>query len=205
MPHGSGTAIKDRRLRRSNLALSSAPVLPIPDRNQPFTDISGTSTTAWGALLVQEDRVVAYTRISSCALSFPISPANKGLAVSHALKEWRCYLADAPEATLVTDPCPNTYIKIWVGYPGLYECRRPNHAPVLKNQEQRATWLTSLRGIKGLAAQVVNRAPYARTDHLSDSKSTGTPVHTRGGAVPPPGGPPAAPTRATPSPGSSKL
>ena len=91
-------------------ALTSAPVLTIPDLNKPFTVVSDASKIASGAVLLQEGRVVAY-------ISKKFSPAeiNYGtgeqemLGVINALKEWRCYLEGAQNTVLVTDHNPNTF------------------------------------------------------------------------------------------------
>ena len=93
-------------------ALSTAPVLIIPDLNKPFTVISDASTIASGAVLLQEDRVVAYTSKKFTPAEYHYSTGEQELlGVIHALKEWRCYLEGAPEVTLVTDHHPNTYLQ----------------------------------------------------------------------------------------------
>jgi hypothetical protein len=87
-------------------------VLTVPDLNRPFTVISDASTIASGAVLIQDDRVVAYTSKKFSPAEFNYTTGEQEfLWVINALKEWRCYLEGAPDVTLVTDHHPNTYLQ----------------------------------------------------------------------------------------------
>jgi len=92
------------------LALSSAPVLVVPDLNKPYTLVSDASMIASGAVLLQEGRVVAYTskKHSPAEINYTTGEQEM-LGVINALKEWRCYLEGAENVILVTDHNPNTY------------------------------------------------------------------------------------------------
>ena len=90
-------------------ALTSSPVLILPDFNKPFELVSDASLLGTGAVLLQEGKVVAYT-------SKKFIPAEKNyttteqelLGVVNALGEWRCYFG-ASDLTLVTDHNPLQY------------------------------------------------------------------------------------------------
>ena len=92
-------------------ALTTAPVLRLPDFNLPFEVVVDASLNGTGAVLMQEHQPICYT-------SSKFIPAERNyttgeqelLAVYKALKEWRCYLEGAKGLTLVTDHNPNTYL-----------------------------------------------------------------------------------------------
>ncbi len=92
-------------------ALTTAPVLRLPDFNLPFEVVADASLNGTGAVLMQEHQPICYT-------SSKFTPAERNyttgeqelLAVYKALKEWRCYLEGAKGLTLVTDHNPNTYL-----------------------------------------------------------------------------------------------
>ena len=91
-------------------ALSSPPVLKLPDFERPFTIISDASLLGTGALLMQDAHPVAYT-------SKKFSPAERNyttteqemLGVVRALTEWR-YACEGPETTIQTDHNPLIYL-----------------------------------------------------------------------------------------------
>lgn len=78
-------------------AMCSPPVLALPDFNEPFLVKTDASNFAVGGVLMQADRIVAYTgrKMSSAELSYPVQEQEL-LAVIHALRVWRPYLLDQP-------------------------------------------------------------------------------------------------------------
>ena len=92
-------------------ALVTPPLLAFPDPQQPYQVVTDASCVGIAAVLLQNDRPVAYE-------SRKLSPAEKNyttteqelLAVVHALRVWQCYLAGAT-FEVVTDHCPNTYLQ----------------------------------------------------------------------------------------------
>ena len=95
-------------------ALTSAPVLALPDFSKPFELIADACETpaAIGSLLLQGGRPVAYysRKLSGPELNYSVSDIEM-LAVVASLKEWRCYLEGRP-FTVVTDHKPNTYLDV---------------------------------------------------------------------------------------------
>ena len=92
-------------------ALVTPPLLAFPDPQQPYQVVTDASCVGIAAVLLQNDRPVAYE-------SRKLSPAEKNyttteqelLAVVHALRVWQCYLEGAT-FEVVTDHCPNTYLQ----------------------------------------------------------------------------------------------
>jgi hypothetical protein len=86
-------------------AMSSAPVLSIPDFSQPFAIETDASATGVGAVLLQNGHPLAF-------ISKSLGPKNKGLstyekeylAILVAVDQWRHYL-QIGEFTIFTDQC----------------------------------------------------------------------------------------------------
>ena len=103
------TDVHTKAFEELKTALTSSPVLILPDFNKPFELVSDASLLGTGAVLLQEGKVVAYT-------SKKFIPAEKNyttteqelLGVVTALGEWRCYFG-ASDLTLVTDHNPLQY------------------------------------------------------------------------------------------------
>ena len=95
-------------------ALTTAPVLALPDFNKPFELVADAcgQPPAVGALLLQDGRPVAFhsRKLSGPELNYSVSDIEM-LAVITALREWRCYLEGA-SFTIVTDHKPNTYLDV---------------------------------------------------------------------------------------------
>lgn len=91
-------------------ALCSAPVLALPDFEQPFVVWCDASIVGTGAVLMQNDRPVAYYshKLTSPETRY-ITTEQEQLAVVKALGEWKCYL-EGPQFTLVTDHHPTTHL-----------------------------------------------------------------------------------------------
>jgi hypothetical protein len=92
-------------------ALTSAPVLRVPDLNKPFQLITDASDYALGAILVQEGQPVAYESRKLAKAERNYHTTDKELlAVVHALKLWRCYL-EGVTFQVITDHNPLVYLQ----------------------------------------------------------------------------------------------
>jgi hypothetical protein len=90
--------------------LISPPVLAYPNPDLPYEVISDASITGCGALLIQDERPVAYfsSKFSSAERNYT-THEQEMLGIIKALKEWRCYLEGCKGLTLVTDHNPLTF------------------------------------------------------------------------------------------------
>jgi len=93
------------------LALISAPTLKLPDFDTPFEVIVDASNVAVGAVLIQDNRPVAYeSKKLSTAQQKWTTTERELFAAVHALRQWRCYLQHPSfQFTLWTDHNPNTF------------------------------------------------------------------------------------------------
>ena len=94
-------------------ALTSAPVLAMPDPQKPYVMVADACECppAIGAVLIQDGRPVSFfsRKLKGAELQYSASDIEMQSVIS-ALKEWRCYLEGAPKFTIVTDHEPNTYL-----------------------------------------------------------------------------------------------
>jgi AcrR family transcriptional regulator len=108
------TTVCDTAFAAVRRALTSAPVLALPDHAKHFTLVSDAcqSPPAVGAVLLQDGHPVSYfsRKLSGPELNYSVSDIEM-LAVICALREWRCYLEGA-QFTIVTDHQPNTYLDV---------------------------------------------------------------------------------------------
>ena len=92
-------------------ALVSPPVLAIPQFDKPFEVITDASDKAYGAILQQEGRPVAYMskKFTPAEQNYPTHD-RECLAIVAAYREWRCYLEGVPSKCF-TDHKPLTQIQ----------------------------------------------------------------------------------------------
>ena len=93
-------------------ALSSAPVLALPDPAMPFELVCDASGFGLGAVLMQQQRpVVYYSRKMTSAERNYVVTEQELLATVEALRVFCCYLLSGQQFTLVTDNQPNTFLQ----------------------------------------------------------------------------------------------
>ena len=100
----------DKAFQELKSKLSTAPVLAIPDPAAPFELISDSCGFGIGAVLMQNNRPVAfYSRKMTDPERSYANHEQELLAAIVALKVFRCYLL-GNHLTLITDNKPNTYL-----------------------------------------------------------------------------------------------
>lgn len=90
-------------------ALTTTPVLAIPDPSVRFEVVCDASDYALGAVLLQNGRPIAFEsrKLIPAERNYTVTE-REHLAIVHALKTWRCYL-EGPEFTVFTDHNPLTF------------------------------------------------------------------------------------------------
>ena len=92
-------------------ALTTAPVLTLPDFSQPFEVVSDASLLGTGAVLMQNEKVIAYTSSKYIPAELNYTTGEQELlGVVKAMQEWRCYL-EGSDSILVTDHNPLTFLQ----------------------------------------------------------------------------------------------
>ena len=93
--------------------LTSAPVLASPDTTQPYELIADACGTGIGAVLMQNEKPIAYEsrKFNSAEKNYTVTEQEL-LAIIHALLTWRYLLEGLPkeQLTLVTDHNPLTFM-----------------------------------------------------------------------------------------------
>lgn len=101
-------------------AITSAPILAVPNFEAPFIVVTDASSFGIGAVLMQQAdasdpatrRPIAFhsARLSDAERNYPVGEQEL-LAVISALRKWRCYLEGAKGGvTIITDHLPNTFL-----------------------------------------------------------------------------------------------
>ncbi|GJP52437.1 hypothetical protein CLOM_g11550, partial [Closterium sp. NIES-68] len=103
-------------------ALTSAPVLILPDPERDYVIEADASDQAVGAVLMQDQgnglQPIAYLskKLHGAELNYPIHD-KEALAIIIAFKAWRCYL-EGRRTTVYTDHCSLKYLKTQPTFPG---------------------------------------------------------------------------------------
>ena len=102
-----GAAVK--AFENLKYSLSHAPVLALPDPDLPFEVVVDASGFGCGAVLLQNQRPVAFHSYKFSSAERNYSGGEQELLIT-ALRQWRCHLEGAKEVVVVTDHKPNTYL-----------------------------------------------------------------------------------------------
>jgi hypothetical protein len=83
--------------------LINAPTLVLPNPHKPYRVVTDASDIGVGAVLLQDDKPVAYfSKKLNSAESRYTTTEKELLGVLYALKEWRCYLLGTSFVVLLT-------------------------------------------------------------------------------------------------------
>jgi RNase H-like domain found in reverse transcriptase/Reverse transcriptase (RNA-dependent DNA polymerase)/Integrase zinc binding domain/Chromo (CHRromatin Organisation MOdifier) domain/Aspartyl protease len=145
--------------------LVSPPVLAIPQFDKPFDVFTDASDNACGAILIQENRPVAFfsKKFTPAERNYPTHD-RECLGIVAAYREWRCYLEGVP-STCHTDHAPLTQLQ--------------SQPQISRRQARWLEFLASFQPnvvyVQGKAnpADVLSRPPHELLAALSDARTTG--------------------------------
>ncbi|CAI5484812.1 unnamed protein product [Closterium sp. Yama58-4] len=106
---------KNQAMEQLKTALTTAPVLILPDPDKDYVVAADASDQAVGAVLMQDHgrglQPIAYLskKLHGAELNYPIHD-KEVLAIVIVFKAWRCYLEGA-KTTVYTDHCSLKYLK----------------------------------------------------------------------------------------------
>ncbi|CAI7889274.1 unnamed protein product [Closterium sp. NIES-53] len=107
--------VHQQAMEQLKTALTSAPVLILPDPEKDYVIEADASDQAVGAVLMQDQgkrlQPIAYLskKLHGAELNYPIHD-KEALAIITAFKTWRCYL-EGRKTTVYTDHCSLKYLK----------------------------------------------------------------------------------------------
>ncbi|CAI7887829.1 unnamed protein product [Closterium sp. NIES-53] len=107
--------VHQQAMEQLKTALTSAPVLILPDPEKDYVIEADASDQAVGAVLVQDQgkglQPIAYLskKLHGAELNYPIHD-KEALAIITGFKTWRCYL-EGRKTTVYTDHCSLKYLK----------------------------------------------------------------------------------------------
>ncbi|CAI7883867.1 unnamed protein product [Closterium sp. NIES-54] len=107
--------VHQQAMEQLKTALTSAPVLILPDPEKDYVIEADASDQAIGAVLMQDQgkglQPIAYLskKLHGAELNYPIHD-KEALAIITAFKTWRCYL-EGRKTTVYTDHCSLKYLK----------------------------------------------------------------------------------------------
>ncbi|CAI7891941.1 unnamed protein product [Closterium sp. NIES-54] len=107
--------VHQQAMEQLKTALTSAPVLILPDPEKDYVIEADASDQAVGAVLMQDQgkglQPIAYLskKLHGAELNYPIHD-KEALAIITAFKTWRCYL-EGRKTTVYTDHCNLKYLK----------------------------------------------------------------------------------------------
>ncbi|CAI7846074.1 unnamed protein product [Closterium sp. NIES-53] len=107
--------VHQQAMEQLETALTSAPVLILPDPEKDYVIEADASDQAVGAVLMQDQgkglQPIAYLskKLHGAEINYPIHD-KEALAIITAFKTWRCYL-EGRKTTVYTDHCSLKYLK----------------------------------------------------------------------------------------------
>ena len=109
--HTAWSAAATDAFARIKQMVAEKVVLAFPDHTKEFEVISDASLLGTGAVLLQDDRPVAFSSKKFTAAEKNYATGDQELCgVYHCLKQWRCYL-EGPTFRMVTDHHPLIYLQ----------------------------------------------------------------------------------------------